>query len=100
MPNYCLSLVCTAEVAERLVDTLLSTIPEQVFTSTPTSSDGTPHARLGNMEQVMGRSSSVQIQVMTSEAQLDALLQRLRQEYKGTGLCFWASELSVEGVIA
>ena len=100
MSNYCLSLICSPEVAEKLLDTLLSTVPGQIFTSTPTFSHGTPHGSLTSVEQVMGRSRSVQVQLVTTEEQLNELLEMLRQNYKGTGLCFWAWELSTEGVIA
>ena len=99
MADYCLSLICEPDVAEKLLDTLLATVPGQIFTSTPTFSHGTPHGRLTRDEQVMGRSRSLQIQLVTTEQQLADLIAQLRRDFPGTGLCFWATELKLEGVI-
>ena len=99
MPKHCLLLVCGPDIAEKLLDALLTSVPDQVFTSTATFSHGTPHGRLSGMEQVMGRSASMQIQLIVTEEQLSQTLEMVHQKFKGTGVCFWACELSVEGVV-
>ena len=99
MPKHCLSLVCSPDIAEKLLDALLTAVSDQVFTSTPTFSHGTPHGRLSGVEQVMGRSSSVQIQLIVTEEQLNNTLVLVHLKFKGTGLCYWAYELSAEGVV-
>jgi hypothetical protein len=99
MPKHCLSLICSPEIVEKLLDALLTAVPDQVFTSTPTFSHGTPHGRLSGAEQVMGRGAAVQIQLILDQEQLSRTLEMVRLRFKGTGLCFWASELSVEGVV-
>ncbi|MDH0051380.1 DUF3240 family protein [Comamonas terrigena] len=99
MPKHCLSLVCSPDIAEKLLDSLLISLPEQVFTSTFTFSHGTPHGRLSGAEKVMGRSNSMQIQLIVEEDQLHSTLAMARRDFKGTGLYFWAYELSAEGVI-
>ncbi|TXJ06928.1 MAG: DUF3240 domain-containing protein [Alicycliphilus sp.] len=99
MPKHCLSLICNPDVAEKLLDVLLTAVSDQVFTSTPTFSHGTPHGRLSGAEQVMGRSSSVQIQLIVTEEQLKSTLDLVLANFKGTGLYFWAYELSAEGVV-
>ncbi|CAN7412160.1 DUF3240 family protein [Acidovorax sp. LjRoot194] len=99
MPKHCLSLVCGPDIAEKLLDALLTAVPGQVFTSTPTFSHGTPHGSLSGEEQVMGRSSSVQVQLVVSEEQLNSTLVMVHLKFKGTGLCYWAYQLSVEGVV-
>lgn len=99
MPKHCLSLICNPEVSEKLLDALLTAVSDQVFTSTPTFSHGTPHGRLSGAEKVMGRSSSVQIQLIVTEEQLQSTLDLVLKNFKGTGLYFWAYELSAEGVV-
>ena len=47
----------------------------------------------------MGRSSSVQIQLIVTEEQLNNTLVTVHLKFKGTGLCYWAYELSAEGVV-
>jgi hypothetical protein len=98
--KYCLTLVCTPEIEETLLDTLLATVEGEVFTSTPTFSHGTSHGRLSNVEKVMGRSRSVQVQIVTTEDELASLTELLRQRFKGTGLRYWATALSAEGEVA
>ena len=99
MSDYCLSLTCDLDVAEKLLDTLLATVPDQIFTSTSTFTHGAPHGRLTRDEQVMGRSRSLQIQLVTTEQQLADLVAQLRRDFQGAGLRFWATELKLEGVI-
>ena len=99
MSKHCLSLLCRPEIAEKLLDALLTTVPDQVFTSMPIFSHGTPHGRLSGTEQVMGRSGSVQVQLIVTEEQLNSTLDMVRQKFEGTGMCFWAWEVSMEGVV-
>ena len=100
MPKYCLSLICSPEIEEKLLDTLLSSAEEEIFTSTPTFSHGTAHGRLSNVEKVMGRSRSIQVQIITTEGELASLTGLLQQRFKGTGLRYWATVLSHEGEVA
>ena len=54
---------------------------------------------MSNLEQVMGRSACVQVQILLAEQDLHALLLRLRGDFRGTGLRYWASPLVLEGEI-
>ena len=56
IPKLCLTLLAAPSVEEKLLDVLLDAVGEEVFTSVPTSSHGTSHGRLSNVEQVLGRS--------------------------------------------
>ena len=96
---FCLVLLCPPSVEEKLIDLLLGSEGNEVFTSVPTFSHGTAHGRFSNIEQVMGRSASVQVQIIVTQSELDDLLQRLRSEFRGTGLRYWASALALEGEI-
>ena len=100
MSKYCLTLICSREVEEKLLDTLLTNVEGEVFTSTPTFSHGTAQGRLSNVEKVMGRSRSVQVQIVTTDAELASLTELFQQRFKGTGLRYWASALSHEGEVA
>lgn len=99
MSKFCLTLLSPPAIDEKLLDLLLETSGSEVFTSVPTFSHGLLHARLSNEELVMGRSASAQFQIIVTEAEMGALLSRLREEFRGTGLRYWASPLSVEGEI-
>ena len=99
MFKFCLTLICSREVEEKLLDALLTSVEGEVFTSTPTFSHGTAHGRLSNAEKVMGRSRSVQVQIITTDDELASITELLTQRFKGTGLRYWASALSVEGEV-
>ena len=100
MTKFCLTLICPREIEEKLLDTLLTEIDDEVFTSTPTFSHGTAQGRLSSVEKVMGRSRSVQVQIVTTDAELASLIELLTPRFKGTGLRYWATALSVEGEVA
>lgn len=98
-PKFCLVLLSPPSIEEKMVDLLLASVGDEVFTSAPTFSHGTAHGRLSATEQVMGRSAAVQVQILLTEPALHALLQRLRSEFCGTGLRYWASPLALEGEV-
>ena len=100
MTKFCLTLICPREIEEKLLDTLLTEIDDEVFTSTPTFSHGTAQGRLSSVEKVMGRSRSVQVQIITTDEELASLTELLKQHFKGTGLRYWAAALSTEGEVA
>ncbi len=99
MSRFCLVLLSPPSVEEKLLDVLLDTVGNEVFTSAATFSHGTAGGHLSNLEQVMGRSASVQVQILATEDEMNDLLRRLRDEFRGTGLRYWASPLALEGEI-
>jgi hypothetical protein len=100
MSKFSLTLICSREIEEKLLDTLLTHVEGEVFTSTPTFSHGTAQGRLSNVEKVMGRSRSVQVQIITTAEELASLTELLHQRFKGTGLRYWAAALVLEGEVA
>ena len=99
MSEFCLTLICSREIEEKLLDTLLVHVEGEVFTSTPTFSHGTAQGRLSNVEKVMGRSRSVQVQILTTEEELVSLTELLQQRFKGTGLRYWTCAIGSEGEV-
>ncbi len=100
MSKHCLTIICSREVEDKLLDTLLTSVAGAVFTSTPTFSHGTAQGRMSNLEKVMGRSRAVQVQIVTSDEELGLLIEVLKLRFKGTGLRYWATPLSTEGEVA
>ena len=100
MTKFCLTLICPREIEEKLLDTLLTEVDDEVFTSTPTFSHGTAQGRLSSVEKVMGRSRSVQVQIVTTDKELASLIELLKLRFKGTGLRYWATGLLAEGEVA
>jgi hypothetical protein len=99
MSRFCLVLLAAPSLEEKLLDLLLDAVGDEVFTSIPTFSHGTSRGRLSSVEQVMGRSAAVQVQILVTEQDMTDLVQRLRDEFRGTGLRYWASALAAEGEI-
>lgn len=99
MSKFCLALVCPPEIEEKLLDALLLNAGEEIFTSTPTFSHGTAHGRMSSVEQVMGRSRSVKVEVIVTEDEMAQLLMALRASFAGTGVRYWALPLAAEGEI-
>ena len=97
--ELCLVMVAPLTVEEKLLDVLLAAVGNEVFTSTPSFSHGTAQGRLTSVEQVMGRSRSVQVQIIVTEAEMGTLLQLLRESFAGTGLRYWAMPLAALGEI-
>ena len=99
MSRFCMVLLAPPNIEEKLLDVLLDAVGDEVFTSVPTFSHGMSHGRLSSMEQVMGRSAAVQIQILLTEPAMNDLVARLQEEFRGTGLRYWASALVLEGEI-
>ncbi len=101
MTESCLlTLICSREIEEKLVDTLLTEIDDEVFISMPAFSHGTAQRPLSSIEKVMGHSRSVQVQIVITEKTLTSLIELLKLRFKGTGLRYWVATLSAEGEVA
>lgn len=99
MHEYCLNLVCPLQVEEKLLDVLLDMDDADVFTTTPVHSHGARGAKLSTKEQVMGRSQAIQVRVLLTQSSMKRLLERLRSEFAGAGIRYWASPVVMEGEI-
>lgn len=97
MADCCLTVICPPTLEEKLLDTLLARAGAEAFTSTPTHSHGRAPGALSAHEQVMGRSRAVQVQVLLSRPDLEALREVLDAEFRGAGLRFWVTAVIEEG---
>ena len=100
MTDYVFSMVCTPEIEEALLDTVLIHFSEEVFTSMPIFSHGTAPGRLSPAEQVMGRSRAVFIQILVTTAEVDTLARLLAEKFAGTGIRYWTTPVSLSGELA
>ena len=99
MDKYCLNLLCPPQSEEKLLDLLLESAVDRHFTTSRADSHGAEHRQLSNLEQVMGRSRSVLVQVLLDRDELEALLAQLGQAFAGVGLQYWATPVAVQGEI-
>lgn len=100
MTDCCLHLLCPLAVEERAVDLLLARGEAGVFTSAPTRAHGFAHGRLSAAEQVSGRSEATLIHLVLPQSELDALLDELRRELRGSGVRHWVTAVLAQGELA
>ncbi len=100
MSEFCLNLLCPLAVEEKLLDLLLMSSSVEVFTSAPTAAHGLVSGRLSQTEQVLGRMQVIQVQVVLSEEDKDALLKTIRQQFTGVGLRYWVMPVIESGRLA
>lgn len=99
MRELCLNLLCSPTVEEGLLDLLLEIDEIEIFTSFSTSSYGGDAERLSASEQVLGRSGSVQLQVLLTNTVLTVLIERIQARFSGTGIRYWVTPIAAEGEI-
>lgn len=99
MRDVCLNLLCPPNVEEALLDLLLQTDEIEIFTSFSTNSYGGDAQRLSAPEQVLGRSRSVQLQILLSTTVLTVLIERIQASFSGAGIRYWTTPIASEGEI-
>lgn len=99
MHDYCLNMVCPPTVEEKLLDVLLVSHGADVFTTVHVHSHGIANGQLSAQEQVMGRSQATHIRVLMTQEAMTSLLERIRNDFAGTGIRYWASPVAFEGEI-
>ena len=99
MDNYCLSLLCSPQTEDRLLDLLLESTGDTLFTSSRAYSHGAPHEILSSEEQVLGRRPMVLVQVLLNKDALEPLISLLAQAFSGLGLTYWATSVAQQGEI-
>ena len=99
MSELNLTLLCPPEVEEQLLDLLLMSPSQTIFTSTPTAAHGLAHGNFSQAEQVLGRASATQIQVIISAADKPALLEDIHRRLAGAGVRYWVTPVVEAGEI-
>ncbi len=100
MSDLNLTLLCPPGMEENLLDFLLMSPHASTFTSAPTAAHGLAFGRLSATEQVLGRASAVQIQLIFPEDDKAHLIEHLKREFAGTGLRYWLTPVIESGEIA
>lgn len=99
MTDCILTLTCPPEVEEKLLDRLLLTCPDRIFTSLPIACHSSGQVHHNPLDQVMGRIQAVRVDILLTETLAAALLDELRREFRGVGLRFWRSPVQAQGEI-
>jgi hypothetical protein len=99
MAKLCFSIVCTTDIEEKLIDSILISLPHDVFTSIPIFSHGMFPGKMRAIEQVTGRSGSVFVQVLVDDDESLILQSLLQRDFIGTGIRFWATPIVFDGEI-
>lgn len=100
MIEFNLTLLCPPALEEKLLDALLMLPQAAVFTSTKAAAHGMRTDRLTAGEQVLGRATVTQIQVLLSAVDKDVVLDTIRSKFAGAGLRYWITAVIAEGEIA
>lgn len=100
MPDICLTLLCHAELEERVLDALLLTPQLTIFTSTPIFVHGLAHSGLEESEQVLGRADCVQVQALLPEDAGREVVERIKIEFAGARMRYWLTPVIASGACA
>lgn len=96
---YCLTLILTPNMEEQVLDLLLIAPETSTFTSMPVFGHGVSTTDLSTADQVLGRTSQKQVQIVLAQNEADALIAKLRQRFSGTGIFFWLTAVTAKGEI-
>lgn len=99
MSELCLTLLCPPAVEEKLLDLLLMSPEATVFTSTVTAAHGLALSSLNQAEQVLGRATSTQVQVILAASSKTSLFADIREQFAGAGLRYWVTPVTEAGEI-
>lgn len=98
MTRVCLSMLCSPELEEKVIDHLLALREDITFTQMSGASHGVHHAQqLSAEEAVLGRAASVLFQVLLTQADALSLIDEFRAQFSGSGLRYWSTPVWDEG---
>ena len=99
MPRQFLTVACTLELEEKLLDALGGPAAGAAFSSVATFARRSDSEPLSSAEQVLGRSRAVELHAALDEEQVAAVLAALRQQFSGKGVRYRTTPIIEEGVI-
>lgn len=97
MSDLCLTLVFPPPIEEKLLDALLLSASERVFTSVAAAAHGLRHESMNDTERVRGRSRATHVQLVIPASEKDALIAMLRERFAGTSLRYWITPVIETG---
>jgi len=87
--EYLVTLNIPPSIEEAIVDCLLTFETEDGFSSFPISAHDHKNQNLSIAEQVAGRQDQIRFQMYIPEHDLPILLDKLKQEFSGSGIHYW-----------
>lgn len=94
---FLLTLIAPPGLEEPLVDWLLEFESEYGFSSFPVNGHSSRHEGLTLAEQVSGRKRHIRFEMHLPEAELAALIERLKGDFAGVDLHYWVSPVLGHG---
>lgn len=90
-PRFLLSLTVPPALEESIIDWLLGFESRYGFSSFPVNGHSSRPEGLTLAEQVSGRKRNVRFEICLPEPDVEALLEKLRLEFPGTGIHYWVT---------
>ena len=96
---FLLTLIAPPSLEEPLVDWLLQFEAEYGFSSFPVNGHSSRQEGLTLAEQVSGRKKHVRFEMHLPETEIAGLIERLKGDFAGAGLHYWATPVLGNGRI-
>ncbi|MGR9071616.1 MAG: DUF3240 family protein [Gammaproteobacteria bacterium] len=97
--EYLVTLNVAPSLEEAVVDCLLTFESEDGFSSFPVNAHDHRNVGLSLAEQVAGRQKKIRFQMYLPEKELSALLEKLNDEFRGSGIHYWVLPVIKTGYI-
>lgn len=89
METVLLNIITLPDLEEALIDWLLERDEITGFSSNLVSGHGSQHTQLNMSEQVAGRQKQVLVQIQTTRAIAEAVINDLKRDFAGTDIHYW-----------
>ena len=97
--EYLVTLNVPPSLEEDIVDCLLTFESEDGFSSLLVNAHDHRNLNLSLSEQVSGRQKQIRFQMYIPERQLPKLVEKLRQDFSGSGIRYWVLPVIDSGYI-
>jgi len=94
-----ITILCSLEIEQKLLDLLLITPSISIFTSRPLAAHGITSLKLSQQEQVLGQIFAVQIQAIINTADKEKLLAQISEQFAGASIRYWTTNVLEVGEI-
>ena len=97
--EFLITLNVPPTLEEAIVDCLLTFEAEHGFSSFPVSAHDHKNEGLSLAEQVTGRQRKIRFQMYVAKQDLSALVNRLKEDFSGSGIHYWVLPVIENGMI-